>query len=249
MVAVPCRKQEIGKAEQFLARIKLLNPAHLDGYMQSVIRITSPADVKYSPEAQRIRAAMISAASNIIPLYDCFDDRLQMAPQSEERKALTSSIQVIFFGMFGAVKHMVRQSTQSQQLSDPGSTKSQPQLLQASSQLNIPSSSDADATEISVTQSRESVAHSARQDSREGDKSNSWQATSKENVSVYYCLGPLWPLVQLALADKTFKVKRGTITTMSVLRAALPLVLKNRNLRHITPIVTCMQRYAFLCVY
>jgi hypothetical protein len=72
-----------------------------------------------------------------------------------------------------------------------------------------------------------------------------WQVATQQNSCVYYCLGPLWPLVQLALADKTIKLKKGTITIMSVMRAALPLLLKSTTLRHITPIITCMQRFEF----
>ena len=234
-VSMLCRRPDPKKAKEFLEMIKLTSPATLSGYMQSVIRITGPEDVKNSPNAQRVRAAMISVASNIIPLYDCVDAQTHGSGgrHCEHRKDLLSNIQRIFYHSYDTVKHMVRSSAQLQFMdTEPG-----PGPPQQSPRSDVSS----DSTDAEETPSRVRAAKGRQKWDNRG-----FECTESENERrcVYYSQGQLWPLVQLAIADKTIKLKAGSVTTMSIMRAALPLVLKSSNIRHISPIVTCMQRCA-----
>lgn len=209
----------------------LEDPATLNEYMKTTIQITKPSNVKHSPDAQRIRAAMISTASNIIPLYKTVSERqTQCRNDSDQRRALNSNVQDIFADMYSTVKHMVAGVTKPH-LFDTGTTSPSQQT-----------SEEAESEDSAASIGSGGSASSTGQSSKHEWNHEMWQTASEDKISVYYCLGPLWPLVQLSLADKAIKLRKGTITTMSVMRAALPLLLKSTNVRHITPIVTCMQR-------
>jgi hypothetical protein len=110
MDAVCCRKPESSELREFLSQIKLSSPGLLNAYMETAIRLTEPEDVRNSPDAQRIRAAMIASASYLLPLYDCVGGG---PAERDERAALMSSIQFLFYRMYGVVKCMVLQSTTS----------------------------------------------------------------------------------------------------------------------------------------
>jgi hypothetical protein len=225
-----CRKLETNQPQEFLSQLMLSRPALLNDYMKTAIRITEPEDVRNSPDAQRIRAAMISAASHLLPLYDRIGDG---PAEREERAAVMSSVQVMVNGMHGAVKCMVLQCT-------PSHLAPTPQANASTDTVRHPDAStgtDLKATDESVAPTRD-----APSEGRSDWNGSMWQDATQLQSSVYYCLGPLWPLVQLALADKLLKLTKGPITIMSVMRAALPLLLRSTTLRHITPIITCMQR-------
>ena len=236
--SVDCRRPDPTRAKEFLDLMQLPSPVALNGYMQWVLQVTSPDNVTNSPDAQRLRAAMISVTSSFMPLYDSIAGQTRTVQYSKQRKALLATTQRMFYQMYGTVKHMVRLSTQLQ--------------LSATDLGHPPQSARSDASAYS-TEGEESPSNSdavndaetKRQKRRQklGLKSGlDWDDSENERRCVFYSQGQLWPLVQLALADKTIQLKAGTVTTMSVMRAALPLVLRSTNMRHIAPIVTCMQR-------